>query len=278
MPACSPIASPASADQLRRGGGILQHGGADAAGGIDIHMHGTAPFQLVPVLIGIPGRAGIAAMRMARPEAQPQARAATCRVRARRGAPPPAWWRWPAIVHHAVVPGVVMAGEQDERAIRRRAVDIGDQDRRLPPAGIDLGMQRHLRLLAARQTLAQRAAIGVRNGADDGGGQVGLRLDRRAAPDRRNAHLVQMLVRADMHLADRTGMRGARAPGRGWRCPPSARSRRADRVAAKSARVAVADIDQPPGHALRRRAAREGVRDAGRAPGCPHRRAPCRAG
>ena len=142
------------------------------------------------------------------------------------------------------------------------SVDLGLQDRRLPPAGVDLGVQRHLRLLAACQALAQRAAVGVRHGADDGGGQVGLRLARRTAPHRRDAHLVQMLVRADLHLAHRAGMRRARGlagAGDAFR----QHDRAAQVASGEVGCVAVADIDQPSGHALRRRTAREGMRDAG---------------
>ena len=167
-----------------------------------------------------------------------------------------------AVVHHAVVPGVVMARVQDERTIRVRPIDLGLQYRRLPPAGIDLGMQRHLRLLAARQTLAQGAAIGVRHRAHHGRRQVGLRLARRAAPYRRYAHLVQMLVRADLHLTHGTGVRGVRRLARTGDALHQ-HDRAAQVAPGEIGCVAIADIDQPSRHAIGRRATREGMRDAG---------------
>ena len=47
---------------------------------VDVHVRDAAPIELVPVLIGIPGRAGIAAVRMAGPEAQRAVRAAIPRA------------------------------------------------------------------------------------------------------------------------------------------------------------------------------------------------------
>src|SRR4029078_6490720 len=52
--------------------GIGQHGRAFAAGGIDIHMGDATAVELVEIFVGIPGRAGIAAMGMTRPEADAQ--------------------------------------------------------------------------------------------------------------------------------------------------------------------------------------------------------------
>ena len=141
-------------DQFRRGGSILQHRRADAAGGIDVHMHRAAPFQLVPVLIGIPGGTGIAAMRMAGPEAKPQPAPPLAALA--RGEPRHLQHRGVgrAVVHHAVVPGVVMAGEQDERTVR-----VGC--RRSRPPGSASAASRYRPRHAASPSAARRAP-GVR--------------------------------------------------------------------------------------------------------------------
>ena len=69
-------------------------------------------------------------------------------------------------------------------------------------------------------------------------------------------------MRADLHLAHRAGTRGAR--GLAGAGDALGQHDRAAQVAPGEIRlVAVADIDQPSGHAIRRRTAREGVRDAG---------------
>src|ERR1700746_2978159 len=53
---------------------ILGHDrGADTTRGIDVHMCDAAPVEIAPVLIDIPGGTGIAAVRMAGPEADAQA-------------------------------------------------------------------------------------------------------------------------------------------------------------------------------------------------------------
>ena len=71
-----------------------------------------------------------------------------------------------------------------------------------------------------------------------------------------------MLVRADLHLTHRAGARGAcclAGTGDALR-----QHDRATQIATGEVGfVAVADIDQTSGHAIRRRAAREGMRDAG---------------
>jgi hypothetical protein len=102
-----------------------------------------------------------------------------------------------------------MAGEQNERRIDVGRVHVGLQDRRFPPPRIDLGPQHDSRLLAAPDPFPQRVARARQNAAHHGAGKLIHRDRGRIAPDRGDAHLVQVLVRADVQLARRTRQRGA---------------------------------------------------------------------
>jgi len=93
-------------------------------------MRDAAPVEIAPVLIDIPGGAGIAAMRVAGPEADAQAAPQGFRPRRKQSHGFQHGGIGAAIVHHAVIPGVVMAREQDEGAvIALRSLDIADQKR-----------------------------------------------------------------------------------------------------------------------------------------------------
>ena len=153
-----------------------------------------------------------------------------------------------------------MAGEQHERPVWLRTVHVRHQDRRLAPAGIDGGVQDDCRCLAACQAVAQDGAVRVGDGAGYGGRQIRQRRRRRATPHRRDAHLVQVLVRADVQLPGGARTRGAGGDG------GAGDALRHDDVAANVApgeirRVALAHIGQRRGQALRCRGQGEGMRD-----------------
>ena len=239
-----------------------EDGRSDAARRIDIHMGDAAPLEIVEMRVGVPGRPRIAPMRMAGPEADAQAPppgAAPLGHQPRRfqhggvGA---------AIIHHAVIPGVVMAGEEHEgRILAAGTVELGDEERRLAPARIDLGMERDRDLAAAGELRPQGLAIGLGDGAGDGRGHLGERLVRGAAPDGRDAHLVEMLMGRDMQLARGAGRLGARRD-RGARNAVDEH----DLAAAIGAREIgfrpVTDIDELGREPGFRRRQREGMGDA----------------
>ena len=207
-----------------------EHIGADAAGRIDVDMGDAAAVELVEILVHIPGRARIAPMRMAGPEADAQAAPPS---RAPLGEKPRRLEHGgvgAAIVHHAEIPGVVMAGEKHEGRVRpRRPVELGDEKRRLAPARVDLRVQHRLELAVGGELGAQGLAIELRDGAGDRRGEQRERLFRGASPDRRDAHLVQMLMRRDMKLAHGAGAPRAMPRRRGSRCRRRARSCRGNR-------------------------------------------------
>lgn len=187
---------------------------ARGAHGVDVHMRDAPPVEVTEPGVSIPGRARVAAVRMAGPEAEPETApelVAPGREQARNfqhggiGA---------AVVHHAEVPGVMMAGEQDEAVVGRVGrVQIGFKDRGLAPAGIDLGEQGGLDVLSAQDTRLQGIAIRLADAQHDGlRQQVALR-GRGAAPHRRDAHLVKVLQRRDVDLPDGPGLRGKQARG-----------------------------------------------------------------
>ncbi len=91
-----------------------------------------------------------------------------------------------------------MAAEQHERLAVGR--DLRDQDGRLPPAGVDVGVHSHARRLAGAAAGAQRSAVGRGDGDDRHGRQQRGATVVGAAPHRRDAHVVQVLVRAHVQL------------------------------------------------------------------------------
>jgi len=140
-------------------------------------------------------------------------------------------------------------------------VEMGDKDRRLAPAGIDFGVERHRKPASGFQLSAQRSAIGVGDGAGDRRRHLRQHLGGGAAPDRRDAHLVKMLMRADMELADRAGGLGVR--GCGW-----ARDAIDEHDLAAAIQLgeighrSLPDIDEIGRQAAFRRIEREGMSDA----------------
>ena len=83
----------------------------------------------------------------------------------------------------------------------------------------------------------------------------------RAAPDRRDAHLMQVLVRADVHLSDRTGERGV-AAGAGIGHAVQQDDLSTNINCGKVITATVPGIDDRTVQPTRRRGSGEGVRDA----------------
>jgi hypothetical protein len=165
-----------------------------------------------------------------------------------------------AIVHRAVVPGVVVAGVEHERLVG--AGHVAHEDRRLAPASVDLGTQRRGQLAVRGKRRLDLGAGFQWHSDDHGRGKLGDRLMRRIAPDRRDAHLVHVLVRADVKLPGRARERGT--PRHRRIGDPFHENDAAAHVLASKARlVASADIDQFRVQAGLRRGPRERMGDAG---------------
>ena len=194
--------------QLRRRQRIRQHRVALGAGAVHVDVSDATTRQFGPMRVGIPGRARIAPVRVARPETEAQS-APPLRALGREQ---PRHFQHrrvgAAIVHHAEIPGVVVAGEHHERRLIGGLCgrQLGHQQRRAPPAGIDLGVERHLHRFAIAHAAAQCGAILLPDAQHDGARQALARRLGGAAPHRRDAHLVQVPVRADVDLPDRAGL------------------------------------------------------------------------
>ena len=128
-----------------------------------------ASFQLFPVLVGVPGRAGIAPLRVTRPKDDPQpsspprSRLGTKATHLHHGGV------GPAVVHHPVVPRVMVAGEQQKGLVLAtcRPGQLCDEDRRRPPSRVDLSVQRGGELIVRGEPPPERLAIRLRNGDDN---------------------------------------------------------------------------------------------------------------
>ena len=188
--------------QLGSSGRIGNDDVALAAGGIDIDVDQGALLELFPVFVGIPAGAGVASLRVAGPEHDAEA---PLPVLAVLGADAPDLHHGgvgAAIVHDAIVPGVVVTGEEHERlvGVGRVCRHLCHQDRRLAPAGIHVGVDRDGEVAVGRELRANGRATVLGRAHHNGFWQVADRLLGRAAPDRGDAHLVGVLVGADMQL------------------------------------------------------------------------------
>ena len=142
----------------------------------------------VPVRVGIPGRARIAPVRVARPEAEAQAAPPLAPARARTAARPPAWWRWRRHCpsrrntrcrdgRRTCTKALVGVGSAGSSSATRSGV--------LAPAGIDLGMERRFDRLAVAHAASKRVAVLLAHAEHDRRAAGARRvLLGRAAPDR----------------------------------------------------------------------------------------------
>ena len=230
-------------------------------------MDDAAADQFIPVRVGIPGGAGIPAVRMAGPEAQSQ----PSLPRRPFGREQPSDLQHggvgAAIIHDAVIPGIVMAGEHDERfVVAFWAWQLRHQQRRFPPACFHFGVQHDLDRFVALHAPLQGIAIRLAQADNNSRRQVRHRCAGGIAPNRRDAHLMQMLVRADVDLADgarqRRPVRCARIGNRLQQHDLAAHVQRGEVL-----RPAMAAVNDRPAQAVRRRGTRKGVGDAVR---CRH--------
>ncbi len=131
----------------------VQHGvvgGAARAGRVDVEVQDAALVQLAPCVIRVPGRAGVAAVRVAGPEREPDAPA-------ERVAPAGEQPRHlqhgrvrSPVVHRAVVPRVDVAGEQQEPVLVTPR-QLADQMRNRHPARADPRGHPHAHRAARQQ-------------------------------------------------------------------------------------------------------------------------------
>ena len=110
--------------------------------------------EILPEVIGIPGRAGIAAMRMAGPKGQPQPAPERVAIEEQNPERLQHGRIGAAIIHGAIVPGIEMPREQDELLRLLLAIHLGNERGYLPPAGIHPRHQVHLDGLQALEHVA----------------------------------------------------------------------------------------------------------------------------
>src|SRR6476620_6711716 len=108
-----------------------------------------------------------------------------------------------AVVQDAVMLGIMMAGEEHERGVLARSwpLELGNEERRLAPASVDFRAHRGRDLLAPATALSQYSAVIPGDCCRGCSRQLAACVLRGAAPDRRYAHLVEMLGRTDVKLA-----------------------------------------------------------------------------
>ena len=187
--------------------------------------------QLAPGVIRVPGRAGVAPVRVARPEGQADTapeRLADRAASSRATSSMVALAR--AVVHRAVVPGVDVAGEQDE------AVLLAPPPARRPDAGS--ASSRCARAWSCRtrsgpagQPRAQPLTVDRRDRQARRGRNPPRGLRGGRAPDRRHDHVVQV-IHEDEDLPERARLLGGpRAARRGQ---PVARARSCPRPRVRS--------------------------------------------
>ena len=239
-------------------GAFGHDGGADAAGAVDVDVDGAAAFELVPVGVGVPAGAGVAAVAVAGPEAEAEVAAPLAAVGGHDAGDLHHGGVGAAVVHDAVVPGVVVAAEEDEGAVGVGSIQVGLEDGGLAPAGVDFGVEGDVWGFAAGQAVAEGGAVGVGDGAGDGCGEVGEGFGAGAAPDRGDAHFVEVFVRADVELPGGPGLEGASGDG-GVGDAFDEDDGAGETIAGEVGVGAVGQIDQGGGEACGGRRAGEGV-------------------
>ena len=248
------------------GGAVAEFGCADAAGGVDVDVGGAAAFELVPVGVGVPCGAGVAAVGVPGPEAKAE-RSVPFRTVCGEDAGAFEHGRvGGAVVHDAEVPGVVVAGEEDEGVAGRgdvvRGVHVGDEEGGLAPSGLDLGVQGDLDRIAGGEPGAQGGAVGPGDRAGDGLGELGDGGAAGAAPHGGDAHFVKVVVGADVELGGGVGAGGAGCDG--WACDAVDEEDAAAEVSAGEVGVApLAEVGDGGGEALGGRGEGEAVCDGG---------------
>jgi len=157
-----------------------------------------------------------------------------------------------AVVHRAVMPGIDVAGEQDE-AVFALAVELADQ------VGNGRPSRAHARRHAdaqrpAGQEPAQALAVGAEDRQARRGRDPPRRLRRRRSPDRRHDHVVEV-VHEDVDLAEDAGLlRGPRPAGGGEAANQCDLARRAPEIFGPR----VTDVDDLCLQPFRRRRERVG--------------------
>src|SRR3954471_7458350 len=100
------------------------------------------------------------------------------------------------------MPGIMMAREEHERGVLTRfRVELGNEEGSLTPASVDFSAHRGHDLLAPATALSQYSAVIPGDGCRSCCRQLAACVLRGVAPDRRNAHFVEMLGRTDVKLA-----------------------------------------------------------------------------
>ena len=225
---------PAEAVGLGHGRGFFQDGGSLGSHRVDIDVADAALVQVVPVAIGVPGGAGVAAVRVPGPEGEANAAPQLVPPLGQQPSDFELGGVGRAVVHDAQVPGIDVAAEENE-AVLLAAGQIGGEGRNHGPGQVRLRDQLHGDRTSRRDAAFSRAAIltGDADGRHVRQQRGGLR--RRRSPDRGDAHLVDVLV-VDVDLTDRPGQaRRARLARHGQPVAeddlaPRRRSRRSQRA------------------------------------------------
>src|SRR5947209_19602008 len=101
-------------------------------------MRDAVAMQLEPMIIRIPGRAGISTVRMTRPERQTQSPPETLSPAGYETGDLDHGGICRSIVHCSPIPGVKVTAEEHE-IITHRDSQRGNQNGRLSPSGVDVG-------------------------------------------------------------------------------------------------------------------------------------------
>ncbi len=216
-PATRVLAGDVGHDALGERGGVLrgvEHGvvgRAPRAGRVDVEVHDAALVQLAPGVVRVPGRAGVAPVRVAGPEREADAapeRVATAREQTRDlqhgrvGG---------AVVHGTVVPGVHVAGEQ-EKAILPASGQLADQVRDGHPPGAHA--RRHPQpQRPPRQQRAEPGTVGSQDRQARRLGDAPRGVRRRRPPDRCHDHVVQV-IHEHVDVTQRPGLLQRPRPSR----------------------------------------------------------------
>jgi len=192
--------------QLQVGGECAVESCPASAGGINVDMGHAVVVQLLPVVVHIPGGAGIAPVTVAAPEGDAQAAAQLLAVGAEDAGDLGHGGVGAAIVHGPHLPRIEVAAEEHE-VVALCAGQIGDQDGRLGPVAVDVGVEPHTHREptgrggdAAAQVVAILFDDG--NGGSAGNARGGLGGGR--APHAGDDHVVEMVV-VDEDLAGGSG-------------------------------------------------------------------------